>query len=235
MPFTSAVFYRHWLDTRGGLLVTGIATAIVSLIAVVVVSSAGSGREAFALGAHAWTTAIVALVAAMTLNGSGIRTPDFQGDHPSLQFTLTLPVARPSWILTRFAANLAGTIFPVAVLLVVDVVAFLVVRGDAPIGRMLHASLTIGLVALMTGTVTGLLLPIWREWMGVVGAVAIFVAMILFGSNALNGYSPNPGWPRPIQTLTESPPDAWTMLGSTVLILAVLVGLAVAIARRQDF
>ena len=26
MPFTSAILYRHWLEIRGGLLVTGIAT-----------------------------------------------------------------------------------------------------------------------------------------------------------------------------------------------------------------
>ena len=57
-------------------------------------SSAGSGREASALSTHAWATAIVALLGAIVVTGSGIRTNAFQPGHPSFQYTLTLPVAR---------------------------------------------------------------------------------------------------------------------------------------------
>jgi hypothetical protein len=236
MPFTSAVFYRHWLEIRGGLVFLGIVTSIASLIAfAALMSSAGSGQDPFALSTHAWMTAIVALLAAIVVTGSGIRTNGFQPGHTSLQYTLTLPVSRSAWILTRFAAGLAGTIAPVAVLLVVDVVGFLVAGNDPPIGRMLHASVTIGLVAVLAGAVCGILLPIWRDWMQTLGATAIFVGMVLYASNALNDYSLHPGWPRPIVALLESPPDALVLTGATVLIVAGLVSLAVAIARRQDF
>jgi hypothetical protein len=213
--------------------VSGIATGLVSVIALLAVAS--SGREASALAAHAWMTAVAALLAAIVLAGSGIRTSGFQPDHPSLQYTLTLPVARPRWIVTRFAAGLAGTLLSVAVLFAVDVLGYLVADADPPIGRMLHASVTIGSVAVVTGTVFGVVLPIWRDWMQPAGGAIVLSTVAIFASNALNGYSPSPGMPRPIPALLERPPDAWAVAAATVLIVAGLVRLAVAIARRQDF
>lgn len=54
-------------------------------------------------------------------------------------------------------------------------------------------------------------------------------------ANAVNGYRPFPGWPAPIRTLVERPPDVWNLAAATLLIAAGLVSLAIAIARRQDF
>jgi hypothetical protein len=236
MPFTSAILYRHWLEIRSGLAVAGIATALVSVIAFLVVSfSPGSGREAFALSAHAWSTAITALLAAVVVSGTGIRTSGFNPGDSSLQYTLALPVARSAWIVTRFATGLAGMIAPVAVIFLVDVAAFLVSGDAAPVGRMVRVSLTIGFVAAMTGAVFGVLLPIWRDWMQPLGGTVVFTSTVLFAANALNGYSLFPGWPTPIRALLERPPDVWAMAAATVLVVTGLLRLAVAIARRQDF
>jgi len=234
-PTMYAVFYRHWLEIRGGLLVTGIATAVFGAISVVaLVGSRGSGEGTMALGTHAWMTAIVALVAAIVVNGSGIRTNDFQLCHPSFQYTLTLPVHRTSWILTRFATGVAGTVAPVTAIFAVDALVTLGLHNDVPIEAMARSSMTILFVALITGTAVGVVFPIWRNWMGPIGVTAVFTAFIMFASNALNGYTPFPNWPRPMRMLVERPPDNWQLAAATLFIITGLVWLGTSIARRTD-
>lgn len=231
-----AIFYRHWLEIRGGLAVTGVATALIAAIGfLVVTTSSGSGPETYSLGTLAWTTAVAGLVAAIVVTGSGIRTNAFQPGHPSFQYTLTLPVHRTSWIFTRFLTGLAGTIAPAAVIFIVHAAALLASGNGVPLPAMARTSGAILLAAIVAGTAVGVVFPIWRDWLQPVGASFVFTAFVLLASNALNDYSPNPGWPRPVQTLVESPPDLGTLAVATLLIVAGLIWVAIVAAHKQDF
>src|SRR5262245_32932135 len=124
-----ALWYRHWLELRGGFGAALVLTALLGLLyPLSVFGPSGWFRESdrlakevrayesslpamgadqfFPWAGHVWVTTLAALVIGIFLAGTGIRHRWMPG-HASRYYTLTLPVSRASLIATRYAAACA--------------------------------------------------------------------------------------------------------------------------------
>lgn len=240
---TRAILYRHWLEVRGKLIAGGIVGILLSILDVAAVSfGTQPGSEGFPLVAHIWLSGVAALFAGLFLGGTGIRTDTIEPGHPSLYYTLTLPVSRFALIWTRSAIALAATLALFAAMLVAVLIALLTTGLGVPPGEMAKASLLIGLLAVPLQAVVGLLAPMWDDRLRPL-ALALALSVVAFSVIAYLNYDPGDlpwlvlglPWLAPAMAFIGSPPDPWHALGAAVLIVALSLSISTLIARRRDF
>jgi len=239
------IWYRHWIEMRGGLRVAAIFMTLMCLLFPVVVFGGTNwyahwGRiinELNALtpqltamgparflpwGAHAWVSSVAALIVGLFLGGSGIRTNGFQPGHLSMYYTLTLPISRFELVWTRFASACAAVYALFAAMLVVDCAILAVMRQPVPLGPMAVSSLLAGLLVLPLMAVFGVLVPLWKEPV----SGLLFVLAI--------GAAVHWGWPS-ILRFAGSPDTPWLSMGAVLLVTGAALSTATILARRQEF
>ena len=238
------IWYRHWTEMRGGLCVAAVCMGAASLLFAVMVGGstswyAQSGRiikefnaltpQVTAMGparflpwaAHTWASAAAAIVVGIFLAGTGIRTNGFQPGHPSMYYTLTLPVSRFELIWTRFASACAAVYVLFAAMLVADCAILEVMRQPVPFGPMAVSSFLAGLVVIASMAVFGVLVSLWKEQLS--GLVFIAIA-------ATTQWA----WPTLLH-FAGSPAMPWLWIGAILLVTGSALSAATILARRLDF
>lgn len=240
-----AIWYRHWLEIRGGLLVAALIVALMCLAYPIFVFEAarvfartsgleGGALEVFAeplpsLGAerffpwaaHAWLCGAVAWSIGLFLGGTGIRSNSFEPRHPSVVHTLTLPVSRLDLLWTRFAASCAATLVLLAAMLVVNCAVMLVVGRPVPLGAMAASSALSGLILVVVLAVLGMVM-VWDDrFVGFVFPVALLVAIVY-------------GWPA-MARFVGSPGVPWNALVVLLPVAAAALAVTAVTAARRDF
>jgi hypothetical protein len=240
------IWYRHWIEMRGGLCVAAVFMTLMCLLfPVVVVGStswyAQSGRivslfqalvpQLTEMGparflpwaAHTWMSAGAAVIVGIFLACTGIRTNGFQPGHPSMYYTLTLPISRFELIWTRFASACAAVYLLFAAMLVVDCAILLLMRLPVPFGPMALSSFQAGLLVIASMAVLGVLLTLWKE--PVVGGALYFLAIAATTQWA---------WPTLLR-FAGSPGIPWLSIGTIFLVTAAALPTAAILARRLEF
>src|SRR6185437_11333611 len=98
--------------------------------------------------AHTWASAGAAIIVGIFLAGTGVRTNGFQPGHPSMYYTLTLPISRFELIWTRFASACVAVYVLYAATLVADCAILLVMRQQVPLGPMAVSGFLAGLLVV---------------------------------------------------------------------------------------
>jgi hypothetical protein len=238
------IWHRHWMEMRGGLCVAAVGMVVACLLFALVVSGstswyAHSGRiikeldtltpELAAMGstrflpwgAHTYACAAAAIIVGIFLAGTGIRTNGFQLGHPSMYYTLTLPISRFELIWTRFASACAAVYILFAAMLVVDCAILALMRQPVPFGPMAVSSFLAGLLVVATMAVFGVLLPLWREQMGFLYFLAIAATTQW-------------AWPT-LLSFTGSQVIPWFSIGAISLVPVAALSTAAILARRREF
>ncbi|MGH9648657.1 MAG: hypothetical protein ACRD4E_17780, partial [Bryobacteraceae bacterium] len=197
------IWYRHWIEMRGGLTVAAVCTALVCLAFPGMVYGSTSwfeqsgkiiteldtlrlalpemGPERFLTwGAHSLLCAVAAIGFGVFLGGTGILTNGFVPGHPSAYYTLTLPVSRFDLIWTRFACACAAAYALLAAMLVFDCGVLLIMGQPIPLGAMLLSTLLAGLLA-MTIIAVFVSINLWKEKAGGIAYVAMVALVVNFG------------------------------------------------------
>jgi hypothetical protein len=240
------IWYRHWIEMRGGLCMAAIFMALMCLLFPVVVAGstswyAHSGRiikelnaltpKLTAMGAarflpwaaHTWVSAWAAVIVGIFLAGTGIRTNGFQPGHPSMYYTLTLPISRFELIWTRFASSCAAVYVLFAAMLVFDCAVLLIMRQPVPLGLMAVSSFLAALLVVPMMAVLGVLVPLWKEVSGIiyVYVVAIWAAIQW-------------AW-APLLRFIGSPSIPWLWIGAIILVTGAALSTAAILGRRLEF
>lgn len=238
------IWYRHWIEMRGGFCVAAACMILACLLfAVMVGGSTGwyaqSGRiinelnalapQMTAMGparflpwaAHTWVSAAAAIIVGIFLAGTGIRTNGFQPGHPSMHYTLTLPVSRIELMWTRFASACAALYVLFAGMLVVDCAILVVMRQPVPLGPMAVSSLLAGSCVAPFMAVFGVLVALWKESLS--GFVFIAIA-------ATTQWA----WPTLLR-FAGSQDIPWPGIAAIVLVTAAALSSAAVLARRLEF
>jgi hypothetical protein len=238
------IWYRHWIEMRGGLCVAvGCMAAACLLFAAAVGGStswyAQSGRiisefqalvpRLTAMGparflpwaAHTWVSAGAAVFVGIFLAGTGIRTNGFQPGHLSMYYTLTLPISRFDLIWTRFASSCAAVYALFAAMLVIDCAVLFIMRQPVPLGPMALSSFLAGLLVVPAMAVFGVLVPLWKEQAGGLLYVAVAAAFQW-------------AW-APLLRFAGSPGIPWLSIGLIFLVTGAALSAAAVLARHQDF
>jgi hypothetical protein len=211
-----AIWYRHWLEHAGAAL---IALGVVAFCAVGFVVAVAAGGDPF--GAHLLVSATTALMLPLFVHGTGIRTNDLMPGHPSLSYTLTLPVHRTRLIWTRFALACASATLLQASMLGANVSTLLLLGHAVPLGGM---ALTSALATLLLSAVVAVwgLVNLWDDrlpqWI-----LAGAVLGLVFG-----------GWP-PLTDLLSSTAVPWTAVAAMGLLIGASLALTTLVARIRDF
>jgi len=239
------IWYRHWIEIRGGLYVAAILTAFMSLLSQLLVSSgtnwfAHSGRiikELEALtphlaamgparflpwGAHTWASAAAAVMVGIFLAGTGIRTNGFQPGHASMYYTLTFPISRFELIWTRFASACAAVYVLFAAMLVVDCAVLLVMRQPVPLRPMAVSSFLAGLLVVAVMAVFGVLVPLWKEQVSALLFVLAISAAVHWGWSSILRFAGSLDIP-------------WLSIGGILFVTGAALSTAAILARRQEF
>lgn len=205
-----AIVYRHWLELRHPVLVLLVAAALMSLLfpfgvhgmSTHLAETGNLAREIRAIGSsvdriprtlvvpwamHVQLLALLTILAPIVIVGTGLGEPSRSGPlsprHPSLLFTLSLPLSRATLVVTRFAAALAIAVMLVVLLLVMHVLSLLVVGPPltllpAQVATMVpsawRAVVAIAVVLASLGLVTLILREFWAAIVLVLGALAAF-------------------------------------------------------------
>lgn len=238
-----SLWRRHWLEIRGGLLVAAIAVAILCLVypllALLGTSelertgriAAGSADFASQLQrlspegflswrAHAWLLSVAVLLLGLAVPGTGIRTNNLQAGHPSLVFTLTLPVSRFDLIWTRFAASCAATFPLLGAMLIANSATALLLRHSVPLAAMAASSFLAALLAMVVIAVIGLLM-LWNE-----RALPWVVVALVVGIRWT--------WPFTSGFLAiQSVP--WSTIGTVLLVVGGALCTSAVVAHKKDF
>jgi hypothetical protein len=230
MMFAAPTLYRHWLEMRGPLKVGAVLVFLLSIPGFLL--SVATPPMVLPLTAHAWLSCAAGLVCTLLLGGTGLGALSFTGCAAS-SFTLTLPIPRVVWILTRVALGFVATVFLMGAVLAADVAAF--GGGSASFAAMARTSVITGLVAMSLQVLVGLVLPIWKDWLGPVAMTVVFSVFVILASDALNDIEPPLWLQAPIRALSTTPPDLWLTLAALAVIIGSAVALAVVIAGRRDF
>ena len=229
-----SILYRHWLEIRSTLALCAIVTALTTVLDVAIVLTDLTGARDHPIAVHGWLAGFVGLCAAITLGGTGIRTNDLVGGHPSRVYTLTLPVARSVWVLTRFALGLASAAgFLLGMLALVVLVALGIGSGASIAGL----AVTTVLVTLATMGTQALIYMV-QVWEETLAGVSVSALLFVFFISAITAADDEGIWPwilSPVRRVVERPPDLWTALTATALILAGAIWMATVLARRRDF
>ncbi len=238
------IWYRHWIEMRTGLRVAAGCMVAACLLFTLALSGstswyAKSGRiiselnalvpQLTAMGpsrflpwaAHTWASAGAAVFVGIFLAGTGIRTNGFQPGHPSMYYTLTLPMSRFELVWTRFASACAAVYILFAAMLVVDCAILLLMRQPVPLGPMAVSSCLAGLVVVASMAVLGVLLPLWKEQLSFVYFLAI-PATTQWAWPTLLRFAGSPGIP-------------WLSVGAILLLTGAALSAAAILARRLEF
>ena len=239
------IWYRHWIEMRGGFRVAAIFMALLCPLFQLMVRGgtswyARSGRiiselnalapQVFAMGpeqflpwaAYTWVCAASAIIVGIFLAGTGIRTNGFQPGHSSIYYTLTLPISRFELIWTRFASACAAVYALFAALLVVDCAILALMRQPVPLGPMAASSFLAGLFVVGVMAVFGVLIPLWREGVSGLLFVLAISAAIHWGWASILRYAGSLDIP-------------WTWIGAILLLAVAGLSSAAMLARRQEF
>lgn len=238
------IWYRHWIEMRGGLCVAAILMALMSLLCQLLVIGgtnwfAQSGhilKELDALtphltamgparflpwGAHTWASAAAAVFVGLFLGGTGIRTNGFQPGHKSMYYTLTLPISRFELLWTRFASACAALYVLFAAMLVVDCAFLLMMRQPVPLGPMAVSSFLAGSFVVPVIAMFGVLVPLWKEpWSGLLFVLAAATTQW--------------AWPTLLR-FAGSLDIPWPSVGMIVLVTGAALSTAAILARREEF
>jgi len=239
------IWYRHWIEMRGGVRVAAGCMVVACLLFSLVVSGSTSwyaktGRIIIELnalipqltevgparfmpwGAHTYASAAAAVMVGLFLGGTGIRTNGFQPGHLSMYYTLTLPISRFELIWTRFASASAALYVLFAAMLVVDCAILILMRQPVPLGPMAVSSFLAGFLVVPVMAVFGVLVPLWKEQVsGLLFALAIGAAV-------------HWAWPS-ILIFAGSQDIPWLSIGAIILITGAALSSAAILARRQEF
>jgi hypothetical protein len=219
-----ATFYRHWLELRTPLLVVAVPGGILLALAdMVMLLSWGADS---ALHVHGACSVFAALLAGITCGGSGVRTAGLMPRHPSISYTLTLPVPRFRLIWTRSIVSVLAGAVSTAPVLLATLLFWAVADSSFSIRAVVTTSLMCGLVVIVTQAIFALVLPLWSESLGLYAGVAAFIAIV---------YSPavRSSWSTGMTSIV--PPVSPIFVGVLVLIAVLSLPLASFIAIRRDF
>jgi hypothetical protein len=220
----TATLYRHWLELRSPLRIVAVPGGILLALADMVMLLSWGGDSA--LHVHGACSVLAALLAGITCGGSGVRTTGLMPGHPSISYTLTLPVPRFRLIWTRSVAGvLAGAAFP-APIFVATLLFWAFADSSFSIRAVVTISLMCGLVVIVTQAIFALVLPLWSESLGIWAVMVAFIAIV---------YSPavRSSWSTGVTSIV--PPVSPVLIGVLVLIAVLSLPLASFIAARRDF
>jgi len=212
-----AVWYRHWLEHAGAVLVALGSVVFLGVAFVLAVTVVGRDPSV----AHAFYAALAAWILPLFLHGTGVRTNDLLPGHPSLLYTLTLPVPRSRLVLTRFAVACVSGALLQGLLLVVDTVATALLGHSVPVGAMATASLLATVLLLAVVAVIGVV-NLWDD------RLAQWVVLMAIIGLALGGFVRTTG-------LIGSAVVPWTAVGVTGAVAVASVALTTLIARTREF
>jgi len=239
-----SLWYRHWLEIRGGLSVALAGVTILCFFYPIMLHGssswfAESGRviselsalapelpamgpdRFFPWGVHVQLSTVAALIAGIFLAGTGIRTNDWSPRHPSVYYTLMLPVSRFEMIWTRFATACAAAFLLFAVMLILDSAALLAMGHTVPLGPMAQSSFFAGLLVVLIMAAFGLL-NLWDDRpVGTIWVMAIIAAFYW-------------KW-TPASDLVAGTSVPWTVVAVIVGSITATQFLSALIARKRDF
>jgi hypothetical protein len=238
-----SVWYRHWMEIRGGfVLASGFAALMCAVYPFVLHGGANryeqSGllvRELRGLGAqftpmgperffpwgyHVWVSSVAALALGFFLYGTGVRTNPFWIGHSSLYYTLSLPVSRFDLLWTRFAAGCAAILLVFGAMLVVNCAALLVMGRPIPLVPMAASSLLAAMLVLPAMAVFDVV-ALWNEKV----ALPVYSGVIAIAFSWF--------W-IPATSFVASRSIPWNAIGVIFLIAGAALSVA-GIVLRRDF
>lgn len=208
-----ATLTRHASEFLGGFLVAvavtvvlGIAFAITVGLNAPPVASADSvlpdavvppaaldNAELFGWSLHALFVVLGAIGLGQFVWGNGVRPNSLTPNHPSLYYTLSLPVSRTTLVLSRYLFAAGGAACLMALMLLIDGATLWLFGHPVPLGAMGAASLTGFLFLCVVTAVYGFLgvisdnLAAGFLMLGVI-AVAAFAWTPVFGVIAAGSF-----------------------------------------------
>ena len=220
----TATLYRHWLELRSPLRIVAVPGGILLALAdMVMLLNRGADS---ALHVHGGCSVIAALLAGITCGGSGVRTAGLMPGHPSISYTLTLPVPRFRLIWTRAIVSALAAAVVTAPVFLATVLFWAVADSSFSIGAVVTTSLMCALLVIATQALFGLVLPMWNENLGPLAVAAAFLA-IVFSPTVRSSWSTG---------LTSIVPPVSPILVATLALIALLsLPFASFIATRRDF
>ena len=219
------IWYRHWLEIRGRLVVAAICVVLIGVFDPVALHGAADyfartgklTRELDGLlpvlgagpylpcAVHAWLGGWIAIVLPVVLAGSGLRTQDGRGGlHPSTYYTLALPVSRPRLVCTRFLAGFGAAVAALTFSLALHCAGLLLTGYRIPLAAMAFASLCGALVTLPILGLQGFVTLAAGEFWASIAAVALWVFTSRWNWASVAGFvfSRQIPWPTVLGVLT---------------------------------
>lgn len=222
-----------------GVVVTG---ALVGALAAEVVDMVGDdpdlaallGNPADALAAALGLYTLFLAVLAAAYTGTAVaaaRTEERSGRAAAL---LALPVSRVRWVGTQVAlAGVAATVMLLVAGVVMGAGAAATLDDPAQLGRLVGAAaVTVPGVLVVLGLATAVLglapraTPLVWAYVGYVGTVGMFGALLPDGSDALSPFTYLPALP--------AEPMEWPPVVAVTAVAALLVAAGLAGVRRRD-
>jgi hypothetical protein len=211
----ASLWYRHWLEIRGGLLVAFIGVALLSA-AYPFFAAGNDGRLP-----HVWLSSAASWALGVFVWGTGVRTNALQPNHPSYQFTLGLPVSRVRLILTRLAAACAALVALFGIMLVSNSLVLLLTGRAPALGAMAGSSALAALIVVAIMTSWGVIGLVDENHFGWVYPVAFIAALY---------------WAWPATTaFVGSSEVPWSAVATLALVIGVAVSASVVMAYKRDF
>jgi hypothetical protein len=211
----AALWYRHWLEMRGGLFVAFLAVVLLSA-AYPFFASGNDGRVP-----HVWLSSAASWALGFFNWGNGVRSIAlFFPNHPSVQFTLGLPVSRVRLILTRLAVAYATVVALFTVMFVSNTLALLLMGRAPEFGAMAGSSALAALLVAAIVTMFGMVGLVDENHFNWVLPVAFFAAFF---------------WAWPATTaFIGSPHVPWTGVATLALVIAAALSASVVLAYEKD-
>jgi hypothetical protein len=244
---TRALWYRHWLDLRSGFYT---AAAFVVLMIVVYAfavygittfyrDTGGYARQIIKFKptlesaperlipwlVHAQHMTLLGLLAPLMLHGSGYASQQRRGvvgsDHPSVAFTLALPVPRFEMVWTRLAAGAAALAGLLSLACAGHLIALLLLGHPVALGPIAVSMLLAIVLGVAVLTIVSLIALLAKG--GWIGAAMVSVQLLLwFGA-----------WPMVVTFLAGE--QVLTTLTGLAAAAVLTFAATVMVARRREF
>lgn len=234
----SAVLYRHWLEIRdrtGGAVALGVLLSLADFAANMV--GARSGDETLPLLVHVACCTVAALYGGFILVGTGVRTDTLEAGHPSLYYTLALPVARVVLVCTRFVIALAVTAALFLAMLASVVVARFATGNDAAFGTLVQTTVMMSLLAIAVQAL-GVLITMWDDRLRPLAFTATLTIVVLAAGSGASIPAPladGNEWLRLVMAVTGGRPLLWIGAGVAALTTALSLTASFIVAYAKDF
>lgn len=211
-----SLWYRHWLEMRGGLLVAVVGVALLSA-AYPFFASGSDGRVP-----HVWLSSAASWALGFFNWGNGVRSITlFYPNHPSIQFTLGLSVSRISLVLTRLAVAYAAVVAQFAIMFVSNTLALLLMGRAPAFGAMAGSSALAALLVAAIVTILAMVGLVDENHFNWVLPVAFFAAFSW-------------AWP-PTTAFIGSQEVPWTGVATLVLVIGAALSAIAVLAYKRDF